>query len=440
MYKVSSFLPGLLMCLCLLSITAAGQSRGEIAFIGAGAGMPDIYLTTPDGSTPFNITRGRLPGISAFSWSPDGSQLVVSADRGSNLYIVSADGNNLRPLTRNTGFAITQAPSWSPDGTTIAYVGNAEQNYDVFLIKQDGSEVRRLTNTRGIYRDLAWSPDGTKIAYASGADFFNVHIFVMRADGSAPVQVSSGGGSDIAPAWSPDGTRIAYQNDFQFGPPEIFIVNADGTGQTRLTNNFASDRHPTWSPDGTRIAFTSNRDSISSGGQSYAIYSMSGNGSDLQQLTDQSLSPQLPAWRPSVSHAPPSGVPVLITEQGTGRAVALDSVTLVRHPLPIYTDRNFSPDRRTRVLLFVGNLDLAAPGTVPAIEVRFADVADAQRVFVLRPEGVRAVPGLDGVAQLTVRLPDELAAGGDVQVSVTVGDAASNSAPMRIDPSAAPSP
>jgi TolB protein len=440
MYKLWSFLPGLLMCLCLLSATAAGQSRGEIAFIGAGAGMPDIYLTTADGSAPFNITRGRLPGIAAFSWSPDGSQLVVSADRGSNLYVVSADGNNLRPLTRNTGFAITQTPSWSPDGTTIAYVGNAEQNYDVFLIKQDGSEVRRLTNTRGIYRDLAWSPDGTKIAYASGGDFFNVHIFVMRADGSAPVQVSSGGGSDIAPAWSPDGARIAYQNDFQFGPPEIFIVNADGTGQMRLTNNFASDRHPTWSPDGTRIAFASNRESTTSGGQSYAIYTVSGNGSDLQRLTDHALSPQSPAWRPAMNPAPTPGVPVLITEQGTGRAVALDSVTLMRNPLTIYTDKNFSPDRRTRVLLFVGNLDLTATENAPVIEVRFADGADAQRMFRLRPEAVRPVPGLDSVAQLTVKLPDELAVGGDVQVSVTVGGAASNNAPLRIDPSATASP
>jgi TolB protein len=435
MYKVLSFMPSLLMCLCLLPATAAGQSRAEIGFIAGGAGSSDIYLAASDNSTLVNITKGRLPGIVAFSWSPDGSQLVVSADRGSNLYIVSADGNNLRPLTRNTGFAITQTPSWSPDGTKIAYVGNVEQNYDVFLINPDGSGVSRLTNTRGIYRDLAWSPDGTRIAYASGADFFNVHIFVMRADGTAPVQVSSGGGSDIAPAWSPDGTRIAYQNDFQFGPPEIFTVNADGTGQTRLTNNFASDRHPTWSPDGTRIAFASNRDSITSGGQGYAIYVAGGDGSNPQRLIDQSLSAQSPAWRPAMNPAPPPGVPVLVTEQGTGRAVALDSVTLMRNPLSVYADKNFSPDRRARVLLFAGNLDLAALETGQMIEVRFADAQ--QRVFVLRPEAVRAVPGLDGIAQLTVRLPDELAAGGDVQVSVAAGGVASNSAPIRIDPSTA---
>lgn len=437
MYRMLSLLTGLLMCLCLLSATAAGQSRGEIGFISLGASGADIYLVATDGSTLVNITRGRLPGIAAFSWSPDGSQLVVSANRGSNLYILSADGNNLRPLTHNTGFAITQTPTWSPDGKRIAYIGNAEQNYDVFIINQDGSELTRLTNTRGIYRDLAWSPDGTRIAYASGADFFNVHIFVMRADGTAPVQVSSGGGSDSAPAWSPDGTRIAYQNDYQFGPPEIFTVNTDGTGQTRLTNNFASDRHPTWSPDGSKIAFTSNRDTVMSGGQSYAIYVVNRDGSNPQRLTDSSMSPQSPAWRPVMSPAPVPGVPVLITEQGTGKAVALDSVTLVRDPQSVYTDKNFSPDRRARVLLFVANLDTASLEANLNLEVRFAYVADAQeRVLTVRPETMRAVPGLNHIAQLTVRLPDELIAGGDVQVSVSAGGLASNAAPLRIAPSA----
>jgi uncharacterized protein (TIGR03437 family) len=45
------------------------------------------------------------------------------------------------------------------------------------------------------------------------------------------------------------------------------------------------------------------------------------------------------------------------------------------------------------------------------------------------------VPGLPGVAQLTVRLPEELMAGGDVQVGIAAGGTASNSAPMRVDPS-----
>jgi hypothetical protein len=172
---------------------------------------------------------------------------------------------------------------------------------------------------------------------------------------------------------------------------------------------------------------------VTSGGQSFAIYTIGRDGSNPQRLTDSSLSAQWPSWRPAMTPVPPSGVPVLITEQGSGRAVALDSVTLMRSPLTVYTDKNFSTDRRTRVLLFAGNLDLAASEAVQTIEVRFADAQG--RVFMLRPEGMRAVPGLPGVAQLTVRLPEELMAGGDVQVGIAAGGTASNSAPMRVDPS-----
>ncbi|MGH9945459.1 MAG: hypothetical protein ACRD9R_24155 [Pyrinomonadaceae bacterium] len=412
---------------------AALPSGGKIAFLGAAAGVIDIYLIGLDGSGLENITRGRLSGISAFSWSPDGSQLVVSADRGRNLYVVAADASSLRALTHNVGFAITQTPTWSPDGSRIAYIGNAAQNYDVFLINPDGSGTRRLTQTNGIYRDLAWSPDGSRIAYASGADFFHVHIHTMRADGGLPTQVSAGAGSDSAPSWSPDGRAIAYQSDFQFGPPEIFTVNADGANQTRLTNVFASDSHPSWSPDGEKIAFASNRDSV--GGGSYALYVMNRDGSNPERVPGISFSALNPAWRPRPS-APPPGIPLLLTEGETaGRALALDSVTLVRAPLPVFTSHNFSPDQHTRALLFLANIAPAAFAHGLAVTVQ---ITDAQhRLFELTPERVDAVPHLEGIAQLTVRLPDELA-GGEMRVSVTVGGAPSNSATLEIKPSTQP--
>jgi len=411
----------------------AVQRGNKIAFLGSVGGGMDIYLVGSDGSGLENLTRGRLSGISAFSWSPDGSQLVVSADRGSNLYVVAADGSTIRALTHNTGFAITQTPTWSPDGSQIAYIGNAAQNYDVFLINPDGSNVRRLTQTNGIYRDLAWSPDGSRIAYASGADFFNVRIYTMRADGSAPIQVSSGGGSDSAPAWSPDGSRIAYQNDFQFGPPEIFVVNSDGSKQTRLTSNFASDRRPSWSPDGGKIAFASDRNGASVGGAIYSIYVMNPDGSSPERVTDTSIAAQNPAWQPHSSVISPPGAPRLMTEGATNRAVVLDSMTLMREPLPVFTTANFSVDRHTRALLFLANLDRVAVDNNLAITVRLTDAQ--QRVFDLKPESINPIPKLESLVQLTIKLPDELSGGGDVEVSVTVGGLPSNTAVFKIAPS-----
>ena len=43
---------------------------------------------------------------------------------------------------------------------------------------------------------------------------------------------------------------------------------------------------------------------------------------------------------------------ILLQQTGSTRGVALDSVTFVAEPLPIVTERNFSADQRTRLLVF----------------------------------------------------------------------------------------
>jgi TolB protein len=283
---------------------AQTSARGKIAFLSLTSAGADLFVLDLDRNVRTNVTQGRLAGVGDAAWSPDGTQLVVSADRGSNLYVVAADGGGgPRALTQNTGFAIAQAPTWSPDGSQIAFVCDAAPNYDVCLVGADGGNRRRLTNTGSIYRDLAWSPDGKLIAYASGPDFFNTKIFVMNADGTQPRQLSSGQGTDVAPAWSPDGSRIAYENDFQFGPAEIFVMNADGSGQLRLTTDFRGDRHPTWSPDGRTIAFTSDR------GGAYAIYLMNPDGTGQARATAGTAEEMNPAWRPDPTLTQPTPTP-----------------------------------------------------------------------------------------------------------------------------------
>jgi dipeptidyl aminopeptidase/acylaminoacyl peptidase len=405
---------------------AAAAPLDKLAFFAAVDGASDIYLMATDGTGLQNITRGRLLGLAAFSWAPDGTQMVVAADRGSNLYIISADGNTLRPLTYNTGFAITQVPAWSPDGSRIAYIGNAAANYDLFLIDPVTAAVTRLTTNNGIYRDIAWSPDGTRLAYASGRDFFNTYIYVLELSTGKTTQVTSGSGSHSAPAWSPDGRTIAYQNDREFFASEIFTVEVSGTNPKRLTSNFASDMTPSWSPDGSKIAFTTSRDSIGSGTTRYAVYTMNPDGSGLTRVTDLSISAVMPVWQPHPAPTIIPGVPVLMTEQGTEWAAAVDSVTLVHGPFAVLTAQNLSSDQRTRILLFLTNTDLAALKTVT---VQFTDAQGSQ--VTIPPESTGMVPGQTQIMQLTVRLPDNLAPG-DASLSLEVNGARTNSAYVRI--------
>ncbi|HYH87541.1 MAG TPA: hypothetical protein VEX60_18950 [Pyrinomonadaceae bacterium] len=125
-------------------------------------------------------------------------------------------------------------------------------------------------------------------------------------------------------------------------------------------------------------------------------------------------------------------VPQLLVTNDTGRAVAFDSVTTMAEPFPVVSARNLiAADRRTRVTLFL-------------IGVRFDDPQDAQLVtaraensqhvfFDLPVEAVGRVKNLSWMAQVTVRLPDELSEAGDVSVSVSVRGVESNKATLRIE-------
>ena len=125
-----------------------------------------------------------------------------------------------------------------------------------------------------------------------------------------------------------------------------------------------------------------------------------------------------------------TAAPTLLTESNTNRAVALDSVTLVRDPFPLTTVSNFSVDQRTRITLFARALDLL-PGE--DISVVTAQVEDAgNTIYPVKVEYVGKVPGLDWLTQVVIRLPDDFLNASDVLVSVSLRGKASNKAIIGI--------
>jgi uncharacterized protein (TIGR03437 family) len=123
---------------------------------------------------------------------------------------------------------------------------------------------------------------------------------------------------------------------------------------------------------------------------------------------------------------------MLLTEENSGRAVALDSVTWLRL-FPLVTTHNFSQDNRTRIVLFLTNANLSPGDSLSAVT---AQAEDAQHVIhPLMVEYVGKVPGFDWLTQVIVRPPDQLKDGGDLSVSISVRGVLSNKALLNIKPS-----
>jgi Tol biopolymer transport system component len=121
-----------------------------------------------------------------------------------------------------------------------------------------------------------------RIAFASFDFLPHQGIFIINADGSEKKQLTTAG---YNPSWSPDGTRLAFERD-----GEIYLIHADGTNLTQLTNDSLDYVAPFWSPDGTRL--------VSGALEDPYIHIIQSDGSGTSSLTRLPGSTNRPTWSP----------------------------------------------------------------------------------------------------------------------------------------------
>jgi hypothetical protein len=118
--------------------------------------------------------------------------------------------------------------------------------------------------------------------------------------------------------------------------------------------------------------------------------------------------------------------PLILSEETSGRAAALESVWMMREPFPLGNFLNLSSDQHTRITLFATGIELT-PGEGPSdLTVQAQD--SQNRVYPLVVEDVRKVPNFDWLSQIVVRLPDSIESDGDFQISITFRGTVGNKA------------
>ena len=209
----------------------------------------DIWSCNQDGTQLVNLTHS-LGYDAEGSYSPDGKQIVFCSLRSAfpleklppeqrarydkdpayfgDIYIMSANGSNVRRLTDAPGY--DGGPFFSPDGTRIIWRHFDESGMfaDVWTMKTDGTDKRRITD----FKSMSWAPfyhpSGKYIIFTSNKlGFSNFELFIVDVNGEhEPVRVTHTDGFDGLPVFSPDGRKLCWTSGRTTdGKSQLFLAD-----------------------------------------------------------------------------------------------------------------------------------------------------------------------------------------------------------------------
>lgn len=318
-------------------------SGNQVAFNGTAATVTnasesELVATVPDGATTgtVSVTVGQstvmgpnftveaaAPGISSIE--PDsgtvGREVMISGMNFSTTASeneISFNGTDATVKSATETKLITEVPQGATDGPIEVTVNQKSATGPDFDVITDGT-LRIIAETTGSdldsngYSVTTNGASGTSIGINDTLYFKDLEAADYQVElndiagncslsGSNPRTQNVAAGDTTSTTFevmcsAPQTTeRIAFNRRTPSGF-EIFIMNEDGSNEQQLTDNSIYDGHPVISPDGTMIAFFSER--VNSDGD---LFIMNTDGSNVRRLTsDAANDPSYYSWSPDNS-------------------------------------------------------------------------------------------------------------------------------------------
>jgi len=119
----------------------------------------EICVAATEGSD-VRVVAEDPPGIHTEpNWSSDGTRIIVRSIRDGvhEIYVYDLATRTETKLTENE--ALDAEPAWSPDSGWIAFVSDRDSlESDIYVMSADGSDVRRLTTDPAKDSFPTWAP------------------------------------------------------------------------------------------------------------------------------------------------------------------------------------------------------------------------------------------------------------------------------------------
>ncbi len=243
----------------LPTVRAAAPRFGPdyVLYVGS-KGAADGLWKLKDGSEIelWKGSEGTVPYAPAVS--RDGSQVcfVVRSDGRARLYMMAADGTNVRPIAES--LEVRGAPSWSPEGKWIAIAASDGKSYPLVKVPVDGgAPVRLVDGESSVISNPVWSPDGRFILYSEGKGSATVRLQGITPDKRPfPLPEIWVGNTGDRYRFLPDGKSLVVNKGVLW--QQNFLLLDLTTGQQRPLTNLGRQivmKSFDVSPDGKQILF-----------------------------------------------------------------------------------------------------------------------------------------------------------------------------------------
>jgi len=224
----------------------------QIAFqlFDQNTGQGQLWLMNADGSNQHVVLSDPSFNFAQPSFSPGGRQILgarCGLTSNCELYRVNVDGSGFTELTQfdSNPDQSDLLPEYSADGNAIVFTSTARGGVisSLYLMDADGSNIRPLTPPHLEAWAPDGSPDGEKFVFSTNLSpgVLDEEIWSIHADGTHATRLTDNnsnyrgyfaGPHDIAPSWSPNGDAIVFEHDApDYSSSAIYIMKVDGSGR-----------------------------------------------------------------------------------------------------------------------------------------------------------------------------------------------------------------